>query len=185
MSKERLNLRAEHEAVAHLSKIERLNSEIITAAEKFLFLSVPDNESIHSAKLLWKTSSPLLVTVDECLGVGIGVELMTCVNKLLTKLLIVINFSVEKENKIFVLVVNRLSAAVKVDNGKTSESERNTVVYIVVCVIGTSVGNSVAHILDDFGMAHFSFGVNVTGKSAHIHLPLFFLLLSFVSSHAN
>ena len=84
--------------------------------------------------------------MNQNLAVGFGVELVALLDKGRAKLLVVVDFAVEGENKGLVLVVNRLMTGVKVDNRQSAEAHVDRLVDIEALGIGSAVSDHRSHL---------------------------------------
>src|SRR5689334_2420748 len=73
-AREGLDFGGEREYARGLKVVERLDTDPVPGQEESAARLVPDREGEHSAKPLDTTLAPLLVGVDDCLGVGMRLE---------------------------------------------------------------------------------------------------------------
>ena len=83
--------------------------------------------------------------MDDDLGIGVGVETMACVLKPFTQFGEVVDLAVEDDPGGFPLVVNRLVAADRVDDGQAADAESHAIAQQDALVVGTSMDKGVAH----------------------------------------
>ena len=83
MVQKALDLRAEHQGLAHLGVVQGLNAENIPGAEKLPFLLVPDDKGEHAPQLIEKLWAVLLIAVEQHLRVGLGGEHVALLEQLL------------------------------------------------------------------------------------------------------
>lgn len=90
--------------IGHGIVVERLDAKDIAGAKKLVLLLVPDDEGVHTAQAIEYRLAPLLVAVQEALGVGAAVELVALGLELGAKLLEVVDLAVEDDNDAAVLI---------------------------------------------------------------------------------
>ena len=178
MFEERLDFAAKEEGIAFFVVIKRLNTKNISGAEQFFLFFVPDDKSIHTAQLVQQTSTAeLLISVQQHFRVGFSRKDMAFFDQFSTNRLVVIDFAVEHQHHRFIFIKNRLAAAGQVDNGKPSETEGDILIDIACGLIGTAVGNTVAHSVDNLVSIRQAI-YRKSCKSTHLYFPLNNLLIS-------
>ena len=73
---QRLDLGSEHHARRELGVVERLDAEAVAGEQQPPRRAVPHREGEHAAEAVDAALAPLLVAVDDDLGVGAGAEAM-------------------------------------------------------------------------------------------------------------
>ena len=96
MQQKALYFGAEHEGASHLRIVHRLDSEKVARSEKLLCILVPYYKGKHSSQPVKKSFLPLLISVEQNLGVGVGFKNVPVRYKLLAKFAIIVYLSVKK-----------------------------------------------------------------------------------------
>ena len=73
---------------------EGLDAETVSGKEKFLSGTVPQGKRKHAIKSTEAGSAPLLISVDNNFGIGLGVESITRLLQFQPELLEIVNLSV-------------------------------------------------------------------------------------------
>ena len=149
VSQEALDLGTVDQTLAHALIVEGLDAKDVAGAHQALLLVIPDGEGKHTAQTLQHRNAPLLVAMQNGLGIALSLEVITASNELLAKLLIVIDLAVEGDDDAAILVFHRLAAALKVDDGQTTETHGDVIVHEVALVVGTAMNDAVGHVLDN------------------------------------
>ena len=87
--------RTEHISAAHFGIIHWLYAKKVTRSEKFFLVFVPDKERKHSSELSKKLFAVFFVTIQKNFRICFRAEFVACFKQLLTKRLIIVNFSVK------------------------------------------------------------------------------------------
>ena len=156
--------------IAYLSVVHRLNSEKVTGNKKWAILCVVNSKAEHTTEFWEHIFFPLFKAVNKHFTVCICIELMTFCDKFFSQILVVINFTVECENKAFILIVYRLMTCTEINNGKSAKSHGNIVVRKKSVRVGTTVSDNLCHISDNIGSV-FNLS-HKAGYAAHITIPL-------------
>jgi hypothetical protein len=109
MPEQRLDLRREQEARARPGEVERLDPDTVARQDQAALLRVPDPDREHAVDALEHRGAPLLVAVDDHLGVGVvGLEDVAAGEQLLAQRQVVVDLAVEDDLDAAVLVRHRL-----------------------------------------------------------------------------
>src|SRR6266478_1001133 len=87
----------------------------------------------------------LIVSVNDCFGVAVGIKGVAQLLKLVAELAIVVDFAVENNPGGAVLVMNWLRATGEVDDGQPPHPQAYGAVEIEAVVIGSTVTHGVCH----------------------------------------
>ncbi len=141
-----LDLRAEHQATAAESGvIERLDAESVAREEHSLRPAVPHRKREHAAEALDDGLSPLLVAVDDDLGVRAGLEGVPGTLQLGANVLEVVDLPVEHHPDRSVFVRQRLVACLQVDDAETPVAEAQAAVHVKAVRVRPAMGQHVGH----------------------------------------
>ena len=103
--------------------MQRLDAEVIAREKEAPVLCIPDRKPEHAAQPPEQLRPPLLEAVDQNLGVRLRREDVALFKQLLPQALIIIDLAVEGEHERFVLVVDRLVAALAhINDAQTAEA---------------------------------------------------------------
>ena len=169
-----LDFRRVHEAFALLLVVERLNAEDIAGQNQTLAHIVPDSDGEHAAQAFEHPAAPFFIAVQDGFGVAIGEEGVARSLQFFAQVLEVVDFAVEGDDDIALLVLHGLVALRQVDDGQAAEAHGDVVVHKVPVLIGAAVLDAVGHVLHD----RFVCGLIVINRgesyeSAHAHTLLF------------
>src|ERR1051325_10634830 len=96
--------------------VERLFSNSIARNEKSARFGIPNGKSKHASKMIYTVGTKLLVSMNNCFGVGVGLESMAKTFELRFKFEEVINLAVEDDCYRAVFAGDWLMAANKIDD---------------------------------------------------------------------
>ena len=111
MSQKAFDLAAEHKMPVFVIIIERLNAKNIACAEQSAGVFIPDGKGEHTAQLAGQLLAPLLVAVQQHLGVTVRGKGVPGGNQFFAQRLKIVDFAVEHHHQRAVLVVHGLLAA--------------------------------------------------------------------------
>ena len=82
MHKEGLDLRTKEKSPVHLCVVKGFDAEHVPGCKELLILNIPNDECVHTPQAVQETGTPLLVSVEQSLGVRVGGESVPCGKKL-------------------------------------------------------------------------------------------------------
>ena len=167
VAQQALDLRRVHERAVHLRIVEGLDAEMVARAEQLLLVLVPDHESEHATYALQQIHTPLLIAVQQHLGVAFGGEGVSGRDQFLTQRLIVVDLAVEGDDLRTILVVDGLLAAAEVDDAEPSMAERRMLVDVMAFAVRPAMRDHVGHTLEDRAFHVNGHIVDETSNSAH------------------
>ena len=160
--------------IGHGIVVKRLDAKDVAGAKKLVLLFVPDDEGVHTAQAIEDGLAPLLVAVQEALGVGAAVELVALGLELGTEFLEVVDLAVEDNDDAAVLVGHGLSAGLgQVEDRQAAEAQGNAAVDKLTAHVGTAMDDAVHHLGEHLGLVIRP--TDKTDKTAHILSPLLLL----------
>ena len=150
VEEQRLDLRREHKPVVVNGVVERLDPDAVAHEPQLAGPAVPQRDREHAAEAVEAVDAPLLVRVDDHLGVGVvGAEAMAAEPlELRPQLGVVVDLAVEDELDRPVLVRHRLVGAVReVDDREPARAEADAPVGgdPGARAVGAAMGERVAH----------------------------------------
>ena len=92
------------ERAVALGIVERLDADAIAREQQRAAAAVPERDAEHAAQVRERVLAPLLVGVDDGLGVGVGVERVAVGDELGAQLAVVVDLAVEDDPDRAVLV---------------------------------------------------------------------------------
>ena len=177
MRQKAFDLAAEQQgSVLRLIIVQRLDAEMIPGAEQRLRAAVPDGEGEHAPQPGQKVFAPLLIAVEQHLGVRPGGKSVPGGFQLLGQLLKIVNLSVKDHNKVFVLVEHGLFSALQVNDGQPPLAQRGGAFHKLALSVRPAMGDEVHHLLQN--LLHFGPLADESGDSTHNYVPLCFHLIS-------
>ena len=185
MLQEALDLRSVHEGAAHPGVIEGLDTEVVPSSEELATFAVPDDEGKHAAQAVDHLVTPLLVAMQDDLGVGLGGEGMSQVDQLAAQFTVVVDLPVHGDGHGGVLVEDGLVAALQVDDAQAPKTQSHPPINEMPLIVGASVGNDVRHPLEH---GRFFLGrgvVDEPSNSAHWHDSLSIHQQSTIAQKGN
>ncbi len=123
---ERVELGGERQLAVCDAVVERFDAEPVTGEHEAAAVAVPDGDGEHPAQALPQARAPLLVAVDERLGVAAGVEPVAGALELAGELAVVVDLPVLDDDDVSVLAGNRLVAAREVDDREAAGRDRRS-----------------------------------------------------------
>jgi len=192
MRQQRLQLRAPDELAVDLGEEELLDADAVAGQQQTLTPIIPDREGEHAAQMGDAVVAPLLVGVDDRLGVGRGGEPVAVGLELLAQLPEVVDLAVEDDPDAPVLVGDRLIAAGEVDDGEPSHAETGAIGAGGIgagrtgapsaedaspLAVGSPMRNDVIHALEHVGRDRAAGSQTVDADyAAHLVIPTAFPL---------
>ena len=119
-----LDLGAEDQAVVADGPVERLDAEPVAREQQPPARGVPDGEREHAAEAVHAVVAPLLVRVDDRLGVAARVIAMARRFELRAQVRVVVDLAVEDDLDRAVLVAERLRSRREIDDAQPAVPER-------------------------------------------------------------
>ena len=147
MGQKALDLAAEEQlALVGEVVVEGLDAEVVPGAEQGLLGLVPDGKGEHAPQLGQHPLAPLLVAVEQDLGVRVvGGEGVARLHQLSAQLHEVVDLAVEHHGQVFILVEHGLGAARQVDDGQPPVAQRHPAAEITALAVRPAVGDGVGH----------------------------------------
>ncbi len=136
---QRVELRGEAELAAVQPVGERLDPEAVAREHEPAPRRVPDGDREHAAQALPEPVAPLLVAVDEHLGVGARAERVARRLELAHQLAVVVDLAVLDDDDRAVLVRDRLVAAVEVDDREPPCGDSDSLADVHALRVGAAV----------------------------------------------
>ena len=128
------------------SPVERLHAETIAREEQPPARGVPDGEREHAPKPIDTGITPLLVGMDDGLGVGAGSIAMARLLEFLADGGVVVDLAVEHDPDRLVFVGERLMTGCQVHDAQPSVADRCLLIRKQPGIVRAPVGEQVAHI---------------------------------------
>jgi hypothetical protein len=165
------DFRAEHQPIALLGDVQRLDADAIARQQQPPADAVPQRKREHAAQVVDAVRPVLLIQVQDGLAVGaraVGVAARFQARPVLG---MVIDLSVEDEPQAAILVAHRLIARDEVDDAQPSEPEAQPSVWRdgVTVGIGPAVRDGLGHIAQHACLDRLRLGPEAqdTGNAAH------------------
>ena len=149
--------------------VDRLLAEAIAREEQPLAPRVPDGEREHPVDALRKRFAPLLVPVDEHLGVAVAAEHVSVRNQLGAQMQVVVDLAVEGDPDGPVLVRHRLGAGRgEIDDRQAPVAERDGPVHVQAAPVGAAMRDDLRHASDELAVGRLSgIAVQEAADAAH------------------
>ena len=141
----RLDFRAEVEPIPDDRVVQWLDADAISRQEQRPVTAVPQGNREHATKHRERLLAPLLVGVDNRLGVARGGESMTACREIRAECHVVVDFAVEDDPDGAALVGDGLLSRGHIDNGQTPHAEGNPVFDVDPLVIWATMSDCGAH----------------------------------------
>src|SRR5690606_5830159 len=145
VAEQRLDLGGEHEPVARLGVVERLDAEPVAGQEQPAPRPVPQREGEHPPQPVDAAVAVVLVEVRHDLGVALGAQAVAGAPERLGRLAVVVDLAVEDERHAAVLVRHRLPAAGEVDDRQAVHAHHDRPLGEGAAVVGPAVDDGVEH----------------------------------------
>ena len=153
IAEKRLHFRAEDQTIAAEVVIDRLLAQPVSREEEPLSPCVPDGEGEHPRDALRQRVAPLLVAVDEDLGIAAAAEDMSARDELRAQIEVVVDLAVERDPDGAVLVAHRLRAGRgEIDDGQAAMTEGDGAVDVHAGAVGSAVRNDLRHARDQIAV---------------------------------
>jgi len=130
IGEERLDLRAEEEAVRKRRDVERLDPQPIAGQDEPAPAGIPQRDGEHAVERAHELEALLLVEMNDDFRVAARVEAMTPGFEAALQLREVVDLAVVDRPDGAVLVVNRLPSGVDVDHGQTPHGQADVAVEV-------------------------------------------------------
>ena len=152
MVQKALDLAAEQKCAGFRRNIivQRLDAKMVAGAKQRPAVFVPQGKGEHPPQPGQKLPAPLLVAVQQNLGVATGGKGVSGGDQLLAQRLEVVDLAVEHNGQAVVLVEHRLPAALQVDDGQPPVAQCHRAVDVMALAVRAAVGDAVGHLLQNF-----------------------------------
>ena len=164
---EAFDLRGIHERAVHLGIVEGLDAEVVAGAEQFAPVLVPDYEGEHAPDALQQIDAPLLIAMEQHLGVAFGGEGVARGDQFVAQRLVIVDFAVEGDDQRTVLIVDRLLASAQIDDAQATMSQSHMLVDVVTLTVRTTVSDDIGHPLQGRAFDIDWHIVDESGDSTH------------------
>ncbi len=145
VEEQRRELRAEDERAGRLRVEQGLLADPVARQEQLLLALVPDGEGEHAAQVLRRVRAPLLVGVDDGLGVAVGAEAVAEVFEPFFKLAEVVDLAVEDDPGGALFVGDGLLPAREVDDGEPPHGEPDVTLEVAPLLVRAAVMDGLVH----------------------------------------
>lgn len=173
MSQKAFDLAAKQEQTILIIIIERFDTEDIPRTKHGFGFLVPDHEGEHAAQFAGQLIAPLLIAMQQHLGIGPGGKGMACSDQFLAQGLEVIDLAVKNADKTAILIEHGLLAALQVNDGKAAVAQGYLVIHIVAFAVRAAVGDQVRHsFYNAAGGFRFMVALSKAGNATHRRFPL-------------
>src|SRR5438132_1513831 len=125
--------------------VQRLLAHAIPGKDQVAVDDVPDGEGKHAVQAGHELTSVLFVRVDENFRVRRGAEPVAAALQLVAELAEVVDFPVLHDPDGAVLIRDRLSPRLQVDDAEAADAERDGLVHVEAFVIRAAVTERVRH----------------------------------------
>src|SRR5262245_43190043 len=142
------HLRAEPDGAAANRVVNQLDAHGVARQDEASPACIPEGDAEHAVETIEDVGAPLLVAVNDGLGVGLRPELVSAALELGAQLLEVVDLTVEDDPDGLLGVGHWLMAAGQVDDGESTEAQPYRAVQVMALVVGTPVDDSRGHRLD-------------------------------------
>ena len=150
--RQRVELRRERELAVDVAIGERFDPEAVAREHESLFARVPHGDGEHTAKPLPQLGAPLLVPVNEHLGVAAAAEPVTCPLELVHELAVVVDLAVLHDDDAAVLVRDRLVASGQIDDRQPACGDPDRSVEMRALGVRAAVEQSRRHAAKPIGV---------------------------------
>ena len=144
---------------------------MIPCAEQGVGLFVPQRKGKHTPKPLQQAFAPLLIAVQQHLGVAAGGKHMAFFFQLGFQLLKIVDLAVEDHHHAAVFVVHGLCAALQVNDGQAAMAQGHPFVQIAALTVRAAVRNAVHHFLQHSLLVIVCLFAGKTNDSTHNFFP--------------
>jgi hypothetical protein len=146
MQQQRLELRAEYDAsVGQLGVVQRLHAEAVARDEQRLAATIPDCEREHAVEALQALDAPFLPRVHDHLGIRARAEGVAALEQLRLDLHEVEDLAVEGDHDRVIFVVERLLAALQIDDCQTPMTEADSRLEVKAVAVRTAMADRAVH----------------------------------------
>ena len=147
MGQETLDLGAEHQGarLGVLVVVHRLDAKVVPGQQQRLCPGIPQSKGEHAPQPVQHFLAPLLIAVEQHLGVAAGGKGVPGGQKLLPQFLEVVHLAVKDHHQGAVLVEHGLLAALQVNDGQTAVAQGDLPIHKAAFAVGTAVNDAVHH----------------------------------------
>ena len=138
----RAHLRAEIQTILIDSVVEQLDSEWIAGENQPPLSRIPDGQAEHAIEAIEHLIAPLLVSVDDDLGVRLRAENVAVAFQFTPEFKEVVDFAIENHPNGFFLIRHGLMTARKIDDREPAKAESERSGDVVPLVIRTSMDDA-------------------------------------------
>ena len=142
---QRLDFRAEREALRLRDVEERLLTKVIARCEQPLLARIPECESEHAAQVLEQTIAVRFVQADDHFAIAHRHESMAVRLELLAQLQVVVDLAVANQPDRALGIAQRLPPALQVDDRESPVSEHGAALPMDALAVRTAMRKSAQH----------------------------------------
>ena len=141
----RAQLGAEDDRAVVDAVVDELDAGRIARQHEAARAFVPDRQAEHAVQVVEHRAAPLLVAVDDDLGVGARAELVAQPFEFAPQLGEVVDLAVEHDPHRLLHVGHRLVAAGQVDDRQAAKAQAERARVVEALVVGPAVGDRLRH----------------------------------------
>src|SRR5262249_26592382 len=158
----------EVERISILPIVVGFDPKPVSSEQQLLLAIVPDGKGKHSTKMGDEVFTELFIEMNQTLSIGGGHQSMSTLCKIPSQFSKIVNLPIEYNPDRLVLVVDRLSPSLHVDNGKPSHTQAHSISKIEPVVIGTSSCDERAHASDQGLVDRSDFCIDRSDNATHV-----------------
>ena len=138
--------RCEPDALGVLGDVERFDAEPVASEQNPSAVALDDREREHSEQPVDEAVAPVVVGLEQHLGVAVGEEPVAVLGQFAAQVLVVVDASVPRDGETEVAVDHRLCARLgQIDDLQPAMSQRDPPLRPRTRRIGTSRGHRLGH----------------------------------------
>src|SRR5262249_27899474 len=132
--------------------VEGLLAGAVAGEEQLLTATIEDREGEHPVQAVEARRAPLLVRVDDHLGVRAGAEVVAAVLELVAELDVVVDLAVRDHRERLILGEDGLAAALEIDDRQAAHPRGEPALVEVPFAVRASVAQYLAHAAKQIGL---------------------------------
>ena len=160
--------RREPDARGVLGDVQRFDAQSVAAEQYPPAVALDDREGEHALEVVDEPVAPMVVALEQNLGVAGGEEAVAVADQVLPQFLVVVDSAVPGDGQSQLRIDHRLGARFgQIDDLQATMAERDSALRPHACAVGTPGRHRLGHGRDRGDIGFLAVETHLSGGSAH------------------